>query len=122
MGYRSDVCVAMTDSATRLMKAIISHLPENHEIHYLIQDDGGSFKDIGPQHIANQDFDCDSKMYFEHVKWYDSNEDVALIETVLDSIDDEEWLITRVGEEQADIEQTGCYWDSDVYVSRSIQW
>lgn len=122
MGYRSDVCVAMTDSATRLMKAIISHLPEKHEVHYLIQADEGSFKDITPQDIANQDFDCDSKMYFEHIKWYESYEDVGFIEEVLNSIDDEEWLVTRVGEEQADIEQTGCYWDSDVYVSRSIQW
>lgn len=122
MGYRSDVCVAMTDSATRLMKTIISHLPEEHEVHYLLQADDGDFKDITPSHIANQDHDCGSKMYFEHVKWYETFEDVGLIEAVLASIDDEEWLITRVGEEQNDIEQTGGYYDSDVYVSRSIQW
>ena len=122
MGYRSDVCVAMTDSATRLMKTIISHLPEDHDIHSLLQADDGDFKDITSRHMANQDYDCDSKMYFEHVKWYESYDDVGLIEEVLGSIDDEDWLITRVGEEQNDIEQTGSYWDSDVYVSRSIQW
>ncbi len=122
MGYRSDVCVALTDSATRLMKTLLSHLPEKHELHYLLQEDEGGFRDIGPQHIANQDFDCNSKMYFESVKWYESYEDVGFIEEVLSSIDDEEWLVTRVGEEQSDIEQTGCYWDSDVYVSRRIEW
>ena len=122
MGYRSDVCVAMTDSATRLLKTIISHLPENHEIHELVKMDEGTFKDISPECMANQDFDCDSKMYFESVKWYESYEDVGLIEETLGSIDDEEWLITRVGEEMNDIDQTGGYWDSDVYVSRSIQW
>ena len=122
MGYRSDVCIAMTDSATRLMKAIISHLPEHHEVHHLINDDAGNFRDITKSQIANQDFDCDSKMYFEYVKWYEGYEDVSFIEEVLNSIDDEEWLITRVGEDQNDIEQTGSYYDSDVYVSRSIQW
>ena len=122
MGYRSDVCVAMTDSATRLMKTIISHLPEHHEVHQLVKMDEGTFVDIGPQHIANQDFDCDSKMFFEDVKWYESYEDVGFIEEVLVSIDDEEWLITRVGEETNDIETQGSYYDSDVYVSRSIQW
>lgn len=122
MGYRSDVCIAMTDSATRLMKTIISHMPEHHDIHALLQADDGDFKDITPNHIANQDYDCDSKMYFEHVKWYDSYDDVGLVQEVLRSIDDESWLITRVGEEMADVEQEGCYWDSDVYVSRSIQW
>jgi hypothetical protein len=104
------------------MKAIISHLPEHHEVHHLIKEDAANFRDITKSQIANQDFDCDSKMYFEHVKWYESYEDVSFIEEVLHSIDDEEWLITRVGEEQNDIEQTGSYYDSDVYVSRSIQW
>ena len=122
MGYRSDVCVAMTDSATRLMKAIISHLPEKHEVHYLLRADEGTFCDLRSEHLANQDLDCESKMYFESVKWDESFEDVGFIEEVLGSIDEEEWLITRVGEEQNDIEQTGGYWDSDVYVSRSIQW
>ena len=73
MGYRSDVCIAMTDSATRLMKAIISHLPESHEVHQLLEEDGANFKDITADHIANKDCDCDSKMYFEYVKWYERN-------------------------------------------------
>ena len=112
----------MTDSATRLMKAIISHLPESHEVHQLLEEDGANFKDITADHIANKDCDCDSKMYFEYVKWYESYEDVGFIEEVLGSIDDEEYLITRVGEEQDDIQQTGGYWDSDVHVQRSITW
>ena len=41
---------------------------------------------------------------------------------MLQNIDEEEWLLTRVGEETNDIEQTGAYWDSDVYVSRKIEW
>ena len=122
MGYRSDVCVAMTDSATRLMKTIISHLPDEHEVNHLIKEDGANFKDITAEQLADQDFDCDSKMYFEYVKWYESYEDVGFIEEVLSNIDDEDWLITRVGEEQDDIQQTGCYYDSDVHVTRSIQW
>jgi hypothetical protein len=104
------------------MKTIISHLPDSHEVHELLKMDEGTFSDLRSEHLANQDLDCESKMYFESVKWYESYEDVGFIEEVLGSIDDEEWLITRVGEEQNDIEQTGGYWDSDVYVSRSIQW
>ena len=122
MGYRSDVCIAMTDSATRLMKTVISHLPEHHELRELVKMDEGSFREIRSDHLANQDFDCESKMYFEDVKWYESYEDVGLIEEILGSIDEQEWLLTRVGEEMDDIDQKGAYYDSDVYVSRKIEW
>ena len=122
MGYRSDVCIALTDSATRLVKAIMAHLPENHEALDLAQIDEGTFKTITPNDIANPDFDCDSKMYFEQVKWYEGYGDVAFFEEVLQALDEEEYLVTRVGEDQSDIEQLGSYYDSDVYVARSIEW
>ena len=122
MGYRSDVCIALTDSATRLMKTIISHLPEHHELRELVKMDEGTFRELRSDHLANQDLDCESKMYFEGIKWYESYEDVGLIEEILDSINEEEWLLTRVGEEMNDIDQKGGYIDSDVYVSRKIEW
>lgn len=122
MGYRSDVCIALTDSASRLVKTIISHLPEGHEALELVKHDSGTFIDITPKDITNPDFDCDSKMYFEHVKWYERYDDVSFIEEVIHSLDEEDYLVTRVGEDQNDIEQTGSYWDSDVYVSRKIEW
>ena len=122
MGYRSDVCIALTDSATRLVKTILNHLPEGHEAHALAKHDSGTFIDITPKDIANPDLDCDSKIYFDHVKWYEGYEDVSFFEEVVASLDEEDYLITRVGEDQSDIEQTGGYWDSDVYVSRKIEW
>lgn len=122
MGYRSDVCVALTDSATRLIKTIMTHLPKDHELNALVKEDEATFHEITQQQIADQDYDCDSKMYFEQIKWYDSFEDVGLILEILNHVDDEEWLITRVGQDTDDIEQNGSYWDSDVYISRRIEW
>ena len=122
MGYRSDVCIALTDDATRLLKTVMSHLPEWHEALALAREDGGDFIDITAANMADADFDCSSKLYFDHVKWYEDYEDVSFFENMLQNIDEEEWLLTRVGEETNDIEQTGAYWDSDVYVSRKIEW
>ena len=122
MGYRSDVVIALTDSATRLIKTVIEHLPEGHEVHQLLKEDLGSFKDITPNNIANQLFDCDSKIHFDHVKWYEDYEDVSFFDEILESLDDQEWLFTRLGEESDDTEQRGNYWDSGVYIRRAIEW
>lgn len=122
MGYRSDVCIALTDSAARLVKTIMNHLPEGHAALDLANQDSGTFIDITPKDITNPDFDCDSKIYFEHVKWYEGYDCVSFFEEMIQSLDEEDYLIVRIGEDQNDIEQTGSYYDSDVYVSRKIEW
>ena len=122
MGYRSEVCIALTDNATRLLKAIIQHLPEQREALSLLEEDVATFIDITPADILNSDFDCDSKIYFESVKWYDNHECVSFIQDFLQQLDEEDYLFTRLGEETDDMEQTGGYWDSDVRISRVIQW
>jgi len=122
MGYCSDVVIALTDSATRLLKTIISHMPEDHEVHHLMDIDIGTFAEILPDELNDKNKDCDSRLVFEGVKWYDGHEDVSLIEEVLMSIDEENWLFTRLGEDQDDLEQRGCYYESDVYIRRTIEW
>ncbi|MBP04937.1 MAG: hypothetical protein CMA72_09175 [Euryarchaeota archaeon] len=122
MGYRSDIVIALTDNATRLLKAIIDHLPKDHEVHSLMSMDSGNFIEIPPCDFSDKNKDCESRLVFEGVKWYDSHEDVSLIEEILEYIDDENWLLTRVGEDQEDCEQRGCYYDSNVYIRRTIEW
>ncbi len=122
MGYRSEVCIALTDSAARLLKTVMNHLPEDHEALHLLREDQATFIDITPADILNTDFDCDSKIYFESIKWYQSHEDVAFIEDFLQQLDEEDYLLTRIGEDTDDTEVTGGYWDSEVRISRSIEW
>ena len=122
MGYRSDVCIALTDNATRLLKTIVSHLPEAHEVHSLLRQDEGSFIDITPLDLQDKTKELSSKIYFESIKWYDGFECVSLIEEVLEGVDDENWLLARVGEDSEDCDVRGGFHDSVVYIRRSIDW
>ena len=122
MGYRSDVCIALTDNAARLFKTILDHVPENHEVHALLLEDSADFCDLTTDQIANPDYDCHSKIFFEHIKWYENYDDVSFFEDLLGQLDEDDWLMTRVCEDANDIETQGGFWDSGVYVQRTISW
>lgn len=126
MGYRSQVCVGMTDEASRLFRTIVAHLPEDHEVHDLIKDaetsDYGNSAHWGDKHKSPNE-DCETKMYWDYVKWYDSFECVGFVEAFLtDCIPEEDYRLVRVGEETDDVEERGEYYDADIHIHRSISW
>ena len=124
MGYRSEVCIALTDDASRLFRTMLEHLPENHEALSLVKD-ANRHRHSYPwtdQH-KSKDVDCEDKMYWDYVKWYEGYECVDFVETFLsDCIPEEDYKFARVGEENDDVEERGEYWDAEVYIQRSISW
>ena len=121
MGYRSEVCIGMTDDASRLFMTILSHLPEGHEAHSLLKDapDGDYMK----RNFMDPSSDMNSKLYWEYLKWYDGFECVDFINDFLcEAIPEDEYRFVRIGEETDDVEERGQYWDSDIYITRSISW
>ena len=121
MGYRSQVAVALTDDAARLFKIIISHFPKDHEIHSLMSADQSSFNDTTLREALDDSQWVGSKIYFEDVKWYDGYSCVQVVSEFLESIPPEDFRYIRIGEESDDVEETGEFYDSDLYVARSIE-
>ena len=55
------------------------------------------------------------------MKWYDSYTEVQQMETFLyNLLEDDTYLFLRIGEETDDMETQGHYWESDMYIQRSI--
>jgi len=124
MGYRSEVCIGLTDDAARLFRTIVEHMPETHEIHSLLLDaerpmDKSPWRD---EH-KDPDKDCETKLYWNQVKWYEGYECVDLIECFLtECVPEEDYRFLRVGEETDDTEERGDYYDSDMHIQRTISW
>ena len=124
MGYRSQVCIGMTDDAMRLFRTMMEHLPEGHEVHSLIKD-AETQRHSHPWQNAHKtpNVNCEDKWYWDYVKWYDGYECVDFIETFLsDCIPEEDYRLVRIGEESDDVEERGDYWDAEIHIHRSISW
>ena len=124
MGYRSEVCIGMTDDASRLFRTILEHLPENHEARSLVKD-AKTARHSHPwedQH-KTPNVDCEDKLYWDYIKWYEGYECVDFIETFLaDCVPEEDYRFVRIGEETDDVEERGEYWDAEIHVQRTISW
>jgi len=114
----------MTDDAMRLFRTILDHLPESQGVHSLIKDAQTSraYHPWGDQH-KDPEKDCEDKLYWDSIKWYEDYDDIDFIETFLsDCIPEEDYRLVRVGEESSDVEERGDYWDSEIFVERNISW
>ena len=114
----------MTDDAARLFRTMLEHVPEQHEIHNLVKDATTTCYSHpwGDEHKMKGK-DCEDKLYWEQVKWYDGYECVDFVESfITDCIPEEDYKFVRIGEETDDVEERGDYWDAEIYVQRSISW
>jgi len=123
MGYRSQVCIGLTDDAARLLRTLLEHVPESHELQTLIQDAEKQRFSIWTDQHKDPLVDCEDKLYWDSVKWYDGYDCVGFLETFLnDHIVEEDYRFVRVGEDSDDLEERGEYWESEIYINRSISW
>ena len=115
MGYRSEVAIALTSEAANKLFVLQEFCPELKE---LINDADET------SHFDKQSIDrgFDTKLYWNHIKWYDTYTEIQQMETFLYQIleDDEAFLFLRIGEETDDMESRGHFWESDMYIQRSI--
>ena len=101
MGYRSQVAIAIKKEEF-----------QKHNTVKLSE----ALKDCDLVEQGNDHF----TFIWEDVKWYPNYADVALIEAVLDEIDDPNYGFVRIGEDDNDIEKKGEYWEYGLNVSVSL--
>ena len=113
MGYRSEVAIALTDDATRLLKAI-----EEHGVfEELLEEAEGSY----PKHL-DPDADNECKLYWDGIKWYEGYSGIDMFTEFMNGLPDEDYLFIRSGEELDDNEYNGDFHDSEMYITKSLQW
>ena len=113
----------MTDDATRLFRTILDHIPDSHEIHDLVKDaESHNHHLVRENQHRDPTVDCDSRMYWDSVKWYEGFDCIDLIEDFIESIPEEDYRFVRIGEDSDDTQEAGDYWDSEVHIQRSISW
>lgn len=119
MGYVSDVALCLSGAAaTRLNEALVAArqtMPTT------------SYEDIErflKSALQGTDTDSGGVLYvWETIKWYDEFTEVGFLNRFVTSLDGEEYLFLRIGEDHDDNVSTGWMYDNpfDVRIVREIQ-
>ena len=113
MGYRSEVALALTSDAASVLRELCEHQPALKELmNDNVENHGWDSSD--------PDFDRPVKLRWSGVKWYEDYLGcrIRMLQAFMYETDEEEWL--RIGEESDDTEEQGQFWESDMYIERSI--
>ena len=114
MGYRSDAALALTSDAASVLRELCEHQPVLKElINENVDEYGWSTSD--PDYP-----DRAVKLRWTGMKWYPDYLPIRMLESFMENTDPEEWLFLRIGEDNEDTEQEGQFYESDMYIERSI--
>ena len=117
MGYRSDIGLALTQSAVQRMHQKLNSLDKNSEAFSVITD----FIIYADKH--HEDADSGAEAYlWNYVKWYDDFKEVSFLEELMQELNEQDYLFIRIGEDYDDTEVQGYFWDNpfDLKLSRAI--
>ncbi len=107
MGYRSDIGLALTQSAVQRMHQKLNTLDKNSEAFSVITD----FIAYADKHY--EDADTKAKVYlWNYVKWYDDFKEVNFLEELMQELNEQDYLFIRIGEDYDDTEVRGDFWDN----------
>ena len=105
MGYRSQVGVELNRHAAKVLGALCGH---SEELKDLVQEG------MGP---PGREY---NSLRFDHIKWYESYKEIELFDTFLNNLPEDSYHFIRLGEDFDDTETRG-YFDSGMYINRSIE-
>ena len=109
MGYRSQVGIELDARETDILEAACKL---NKDLNVLVSD---------ADDFLGFDDKFGTRIYWSHIKWYDSYPEVQMVQKMLDEFDEESYTFIRLGEDLEDNDYRGCG-DSSMYINRSIQW
>lgn len=105
MGYYSEAALVFTAKGAETMRSMIDE-----------QQLGMALRTRNFLEEANtHSIDSESRAEFFHwdsVKWYLMFEEIACINSVMEELDDEDFLFIRIGEDFEDLEIQGSYWEN----------
>lgn len=104
MGYYSEVALVFTAKGAETMRSMVNE-----------QQPGMALRTRNFLEEAMYAVDSESLAEFFHwdsVKWYLMFEEIACINSVMEELDDEDFLFIRIGEDFEDLEIQGRYWEN----------
>jgi hypothetical protein len=104
MGYRSEVALALSKEA-------YNNMPENVK---------NAFNEIGWKN-PNSENENSVIFYNDWIKWYESDNEINLIENFISNLEDKHFGFIRLGEDNEDIEFKGKYFDFGISFVRKIE-
>lgn len=117
MGYRSDIGLALTQSAVQRMHQKLNALDKESEEFSAITD----FIIYADKHY--EDANSGAEVYlWNYVKWYDDFKEASFLEELMQELNDQDYLFIRIGEDYDDTEVQGYFWDNSfgLKLSRAI--
>jgi len=120
MGYRSEVVMAVAPEAQPLLLAVFAKYPEVRKLCTTEADDS----------IPHWNGEENSWFFrWEHIKWYDSYEDIHILKKFMEALEEEDWSyfgfeevlkgcdyesfrFVRVGEDYSDVVVEGGAYDN----------
>ena len=68
--------------------------------------------------------EADSKtdFHWEYTKWYNIYPEVRAVESLLDTLQDDDYGFIKIGEEEDDIERRGYPADYNMYTNTIVEW
>lgn len=107
MGYRSDVGLCLSGEGKKILDEKLAALaPEADSTRY-IHELLNHYRDKREDQESG-----DIAWLWEDLKWYDDHADVIFIETLLNDLDEQDFLFIRVGESDDDTEFRGRFWEN----------
>lgn len=112
MGYYSDVALVLSAHGIAKLSTYTKGTPKNNTNIRLINHPDKHLVDSSGAEL----------FYWNSVKWYEDFPEVQWIETFINSMKQEEYLLIRVGEFIDDVEEQGTFYSNpfDVRFSRQI--
>lgn len=104
MGYRSDVCIALTKKVIAKNTLTGEKLPE-------------IFSEMTKS--ISEEYDA-FFYYIDGVKWYESYKEIDDCMYFLRSLETEDYGFLRLGEALGDVEELGHPWDFDMYAQQTV--
>ena len=117
MGYRSDVGLCLSVSATEKLQNTLQEHKNNQNPGYKEITDFLNCADKKEQNDNGE-----SAYYWSCLKWYKDYAEVSFIKSFLSELDDDQHLFICLGESDDDTEIIGSWWDNPFGMSymRSI--
>ena len=114
MGYRSEAALALTSDAASVLRELCEHQL--------------ALKELINNNVDNHGWDSPDpdfteravKLRWSSIKWYEDCLGVRILQTFMYETDETEFHFLRIGEGNEDTEEQGQFWESDMYIERSI--
>lgn len=113
VGYRSNVALALTSDAAMVLMTLCEHEPELRSLVADADEQIGWDQPPGADEVV--------KLMWQDIKWYSGHHtDINMLEAFMHNTEAIEWYFLRIGEEPDDVQTEGEFWESDMYIQRTI--